>query len=91
MRLIHYADFTDYIQMIERRDNWTECFRGTFLNPEEIRVSLRRLNAVRLPTMHSRPLSKEDLLLLLVEARRVLKAIGALDDDLSERANLNLN
>jgi hypothetical protein len=34
--LINYADFTDYRQIIERRDNWETVFKMVFGRPEDI-------------------------------------------------------
>lgn len=74
--LIEYADFTDYRMIIERRDNWREVFSLIFQRQEDIRESLQRLQPVRIATMHSRLVTMDDELLLIVETRRVLKAIG---------------
>lgn len=73
--LIEYADFSDYRMIIERADNWKGVFKHVFQRPEDIRESLQRLNPVRIATMHSRIVTMEDELLLMVETKRVLKAI----------------
>lgn len=75
--LIHYADFADYQQIIERSDNWKEVFRGIFRRSEDIRESFQRLYPIRIATMHARIVTLDDELLLAVETRRVLKAISA--------------
>ena len=41
--LISYADFTDYITVICRRDNWREVFETYFRRPESVRESFQRL------------------------------------------------
>lgn len=74
--LIEYADFSDYRMIIERADNWKGVFKYVFQRPEDIRESLQRLNPVRIATMHSRIVTMEDELLLMVETKRVLKAIS---------------
>jgi hypothetical protein len=74
--LIDYADFSDYRQIIERKDNWNTVFKPVFGRPEDIRESFQRLFPVRIATMHARIITLDDELLLLVETRRVLKAIG---------------
>lgn len=76
LTLIDYADFSDYKTIIERRDNWEQIFKAVFRRPEDIRESLQRLFPVRIATMHARPITQDDELLLLVETKRVLKAIG---------------
>lgn len=72
--LLAYADFTDYIRIIERMDNWTELFRTIFSDLMDTQVSFRRLHVVRIPLMHARPITTEDILLAQVETRRILRA-----------------
>ena len=73
--LIAYADFTDYADIICRKDNWKDTFEGFFQRKSNIQESLTRLYPVRLSTMHSRVVIQEDLLLAHAEVRRILKAI----------------
>jgi hypothetical protein len=73
--LICYADFTDYVNIICRRDNWKKVFEPFFQRADSMQESFRRLFPIRLCTMHARPLTNDDLLLLHVEVRRLLKAI----------------
>ena len=75
--LIDYADFSDYKIIIEQKDNWSRVFKVVFGRPEDIRESFQRLYPVRIATMHARSITQDDELLLLVETKRVLKAIGA--------------
>ena len=75
--LIHYADFADYQMIIERSDNWKAVFKGIFRRQEDMRESFQRLYPIRIATMHARAVTQDDELLLVVETRRVLKAIGA--------------
>jgi hypothetical protein len=73
--LIDFADFTDYIRIIERTDNWRVVFKDVFGRVEDVRESFFRLGPVRIATMHARPIVQSDELLLAVESYRVLKAI----------------
>lgn len=73
--LIAYADFTDYEGVICKRDNWREVFATYFGRPESIRESFQRLYPVRLDTMHARPITQDDELLLYVETQRLIKVI----------------
>ncbi len=73
--LINYADFTDYRKIIERRDNWTTVFKPIFGRSDDVRESLQRLYPVRIATMHARIVTLDDELLLLVETKRVLRAM----------------
>jgi hypothetical protein len=74
--LIAYADFTDYIRIIERKDNWATVFKKFFGRTADIQESFLRLFTVRNGTMHSRFITLDDELLLRVECRRILRAIG---------------
>jgi hypothetical protein len=73
--LIAYADFTDYERVICKGDNWREIFAAFFARVESVRESFQRLYPIRLDTMHARPISQDDELLLFVEARRLVRAI----------------
>lgn len=74
--LIAYADFTDYVQIIQRGDNWREVFKPVFGREQDIRESLQRLLPIRICTMHARVITQEDELLLYVEARRISNALS---------------
>jgi hypothetical protein len=74
--LINFADFTDYVPIIQRRDNWSRVFESAFRRVEDVRESFYRLSPIRIVAMHSRVITLDDELLLKVESRRVLKAIG---------------
>ncbi len=73
--LIAYADFTDYERVICRSDNWREIFGRFFARQESVRESFQRLHPIRLDTMHARPITQDDELLLYVETRRLVKVI----------------
>jgi hypothetical protein len=72
--LIAYADFTEYEVVICKRDNWN-IFAPYFNRPENVRESFQRLHPIRLDTMHARPITLDDELLLYVEVRRLTKAM----------------
>ena len=72
--LLAYADFTDYMLVIGRRDNW-RVFKPLFGRKEDVRESFQRLYPIRLDTMHARPITQDDELLLFVEARRLVKVM----------------
>jgi len=73
--LICYADFTHYETIIVRRDNWEEVFKAVFRNKASVTESLRRLYPMRIPTMHTRIIISDDILYLMAETQRILKAI----------------
>lgn len=66
-RLIDYADFTDYVTVISRRDNWEQLFRSCFGRAQSVQESLYRLQPIRVCIMHARVLSQEMRLLLQSE------------------------
>jgi hypothetical protein len=73
--LIAYADFTDYLAIVTRNDNWNAVFKQYFTRPESVRESFQRLYPIRLCTMHARLITQDDELYLLVETKRILRAI----------------
>ena len=74
--LIAYADFTDYVTIITRKDNWEAVFAPVFGRQTLIQESFQRLFPIRICTMHARLITQDDELYLLVETKRVLKAMG---------------
>lgn len=72
--LIAYADFTDYVPVICKRDNWG-VFASFFGRQEDVREAFQRLHPIRLDTMHARPITQDDELLLYVEMRRLVKVM----------------
>ncbi|MCC5902731.1 MAG: hypothetical protein JJT87_12505 [Halomonas sp.] len=69
--LIAYADFTDYAQVICKKDNWQQVFSRYFVRMENVRESFQRLHPIRVDTMHARPITQDDQLLLFVEVKRL--------------------
>ncbi|MDR3473586.1 MAG: Swt1 family HEPN domain-containing protein [Devosia sp.] len=75
--LIEYADFTDYVVIVLRRDNWSEVFRHVFGRRDaDVRESFQRLHPARVTAAHNRPLGRDDYLVAAAEIRRLLLAIG---------------
>ncbi|MES2983962.1 MAG: hypothetical protein V4735_02095 [Pseudomonadota bacterium] len=68
--IICFADFTDYERVINRTDNWNTVFKAIFRDPANVRESFNRMNLPRVETMHARPLSQDDQLLLYTEIKR---------------------
>jgi hypothetical protein len=80
-RLIQYADFTEYADLITRADNWDEVFKNVFRRQESVRESFFRLAPVRLCTMHARPITKTELLLAAAEITRLRITIGEAEEE----------
>lgn len=72
--LIAYADFSDYVRIISKRDLWNEVFAPVFGRQEDVRESFQRLHPIRICTMHARAISHDDELLLYVESKRLYAA-----------------
>lgn len=72
--LIAFADFTDYVLIISRSDNW-KVFKPYFGRIEDVRESFQRLYPIRIDTMHARHITQDDALLLYVETKRLIQAI----------------
>lgn len=75
LTFIEVADFSDYEQIICRKDHWREVFEARFKKKESVRESLQRLQPIRIVTMHARIVTKEDELYLYAEVSRLLSAI----------------
>jgi hypothetical protein len=75
LRVIEYADFTDYVDVITRKDNWRRVFAALFRTPEGIRESFQRLQPVRVCAMHSRLITNDDMLFLYVEIKRITNVL----------------
>lgn len=73
--LIEYADLMDYPRIILHKGNWREVFKPIFQREEAVREAFQRLHPARLDTMHARPISQEDRLLLFAECLYLLRAI----------------
>ncbi|TYO64484.1 hypothetical protein FXV83_21665 [Bradyrhizobium hipponense] len=73
--LIAYADFTDYIKIIERSDNWKRVFAAAFNRRESVQESFFRLFPIRISVAHARIITLDDEMYLKVEMHRLSKAI----------------
>jgi hypothetical protein len=73
--LIEYIDFTDYVRLICKTDNWKDVFSVVFGRMESVRETFQRLHPIRLDTAHGRLITQDDELLLSVEFKRLEKAI----------------
>lgn len=74
--LVAYADFSDYVPIITRKDNWKAVFKPFFRRQTFVQESFQRLYPIRICTMHARLITQDDELYLYVETKRILAAIG---------------
>jgi tetratricopeptide (TPR) repeat protein len=49
---IYYAEFSNYLEIIRKEDNWKQAFSKCFPNKEGIMVKLQELNPIRNDIMH---------------------------------------
>ena len=73
--LIAYADFTDYVQIITRKDNWEKVFKPIFRRNISVQESFQRLYPIRICTMHARAITRDEELYLYVEVKRIMNTI----------------
>jgi Swt1-like HEPN len=73
--LLAYAEFADYVQIIERNDNWIKVFEPVFGRREDVKESFVRLFPVRNCAMHARIITFDDEVYMHSETLRVLRAI----------------
>lgn len=76
--LINYVDFTDYNEILLKSANWRDYFKAIFKREEAVREAFNRLRPIRLVVAHMRVMTAEELLVLNIEVRRILRAIGVL-------------
>ena len=74
--LIAYADFSDYVPIITRNDNWEAVFKPLFRRQTFVQESFQRMYPIRICTMHARIITQDDELYLDVEIKRILTLIG---------------
>jgi hypothetical protein len=75
--LIDFADFSDYLKIIDMHDNWSKVFKPLFHRKEDVLESLRRLGPLRIATMHARPIAigNADLAMLYSETSRMFRVM----------------
>jgi len=73
--LVFYIDFTDYIKIISRRNNWREAFREVFKDKQIISAKLRELEPIRNAIAHSRELNQTELSKLKLYSKDILSCI----------------
>jgi ATP-dependent Lon protease len=56
---VEYLDFTDYLKIITKRDNWREVFNPIFKDETIIAAKLKELEPIRNAVRHSRTLTSE--------------------------------
>jgi len=74
---IQYLDFTDYVKIITRRDNWREIFQVIFKDQDISVAKLKELEPIRNAVRHTRKLTTEQRDKLKVHSRDIMRQILA--------------
>jgi|GEM_PF-6526674 len=74
---IYYADLAELGQVIAQNNNWP-VFQPFFETRDGLLVSLSRLTPIRNAIAHGRPLSQTDVLNIVAEGARIMRAVGVL-------------
>jgi len=73
--LLGYLDFSDYLKIVSRKDNWRDVFLSTFKDEEILRAKLRELEAIRNDIAHVRTLTATQRTKLSLYSGELLGAI----------------
>lgn len=73
--LIHYVDFTDYLKIIQRKDNWKDVFAKHFKDINVLSSKLKELEPIKNSIAHFRPIPKNQATKLLMYSTEVLACI----------------
>ena len=78
LHLIYYADFMEMGEIVLNKELWDSTFQTVFRNKDRFRMAIERLHGLRIPTSHSRPLTRTGKLRLWAEAVELFEAIGVI-------------
>jgi hypothetical protein len=74
--LIHYVDFTDYLKIIQRKDNWKDVFAKYFKDIAILSSRLKELEPIRNSIAHFRPIRKTQATKLVLYTKEILDCIS---------------
>jgi len=80
--VIQYLDFSDYLKIIMRRDNWREAFQKIFKEQEVLLAKLKELEPIRNAVRHGRMLTIEQKEKLKVYSQDILRQVLVSEDTL---------
>lgn len=78
LHLIYYAEFMEMGEIVLNKELWDSTFKTVFRNKDRFRMAIERLHGLRIPTSHSRPLTRTGKLRLMAEALELFEAIGVI-------------
>lgn len=73
---IHYVDFPNLREIIERSDNWNECFSRTFNKKDQVMSAFASIEPTRNRIAHCRPCTAQDRRALETVKSLMLSSIG---------------
>jgi hypothetical protein len=76
LSLIHYVDFTDYLKIISRKDNWKDAFAKYFKDIILLSSKLKELEPIRNSIAHFRPIRKTQETKLKLYSKEILDCIS---------------
>ena len=76
---IYYTDFPDLRQIIERKDNWEQCFKKFFKNKQIISSSLSEIEFIRNKVAHNRLIVEKDCEILNSSFTKISNMIGQIE------------
>ncbi len=76
LHLIYYADFMEMAEIVSNKELWESTFKAVFRHKDRFRMAIERLHGLRIPTSHSRPLTRTGKLRLFAEATELFEAMG---------------
>lgn len=72
---IYYVDFTDYMKIIIRKDNWKQVFAPFFWDKDIISAKLRELEPIRNAIAHFRELNEDEQEKLKLYCKDILASL----------------
>jgi ArsR family metal-binding transcriptional regulator len=75
---VQYIDFSDYLKIITKRDNWKNSFNRIFKDEDIITAKLKELEPIRNAARHSRKLTSEQKEKLKVLSKDIVRQISAM-------------
>ena len=76
LALVHYVDFTDYLKIISRKDNWKDVFAKYFKDITLLTSKLKELEPIRNNIAHFRPIRKTQATKLMLYTKEILSCIS---------------
>ena len=73
---IYYIDFPDLRKIIQRADNWSDCFKAIFRSEEVLEGTLFEIEVIRNRVAHNRRLAVQDVEIVAAARTKLAAALG---------------